>query len=171
MIEWIWNNREWLFSGLGVFIIGGAIAAIYRHFKKSPPQQIVQVILPQTSVKEDKTIAQVTPAQIFDEMQKLPILQQQQFREHYKGLRVSWRGKLSYICTSRINDDHYTVIFRMPSTSGASDMYSVTFDIPQSKYPGLGLLHEGSFIDVTGSIERLDVFDVHLTDVDLSFSI
>jgi hypothetical protein len=35
MVDWLWNNRQWVFDGVGIAIIGGAIAW-FRSRRKSP---------------------------------------------------------------------------------------------------------------------------------------
>ncbi len=38
-MEWIWNNKEWVFSGIGVFIIGLIITLFIKKNSKKITQK------------------------------------------------------------------------------------------------------------------------------------
>ena len=42
-MEWIWNNKEWIFSGIGVVFITFLIALIRYFMRKNKPEKTDQI--------------------------------------------------------------------------------------------------------------------------------
>ena len=204
MLEWIWNNKELLFSGIGGLVIVTSIGALYKHFKRSPspqitqtptqantqtqtqivhvaapivqvptqiiqaPPQIVQVTPIETPIKEHKIITQVTSLEIFDAFKKLPLLQQEDCKKHYIGIRVSWTGRLLN-AHRRESADYTNISLRM--LSGEYSHCVVVFHVLNSRYPDLGLLHQDAPINVIGIIKYIETGYIELSDADISFSL
>jgi hypothetical protein len=44
IISWILENKQWIFSGIGVFIISGIVAIIFRSKRKNKESEIDQTV-------------------------------------------------------------------------------------------------------------------------------
>ena len=97
MVDWIIQNKEWLFSGIGIIIIGLAWKSLvyFRNKAKRPhitgdsskeyDSNFRSLIRPGKIVGLDK---------IFRELQKIPPMQLKERARHYFGIQVKGFGKL-----------------------------------------------------------------------------
>src|SRR5271165_6260179 len=119
-MRWIWNNKEWLFSGAAVAVIAGAIGLFYRRFPRRPapgglnavsadrngsvigsPQasgsNINQTIhigdnfsLPQPGPITQPYSQRPSPDEIRENLEKLPVYQRALTKDSFLGLKVLW---------------------------------------------------------------------------------
>ena len=176
MIDFILQNKEWLFSGVGVALIGGLIAFFWRKSRKEiekPPQVVVHLSgTSQTLDIEQEHPLAPTPIQVtFADIQKaiddaIP-LQKGQIKENYVGIWVEWDA---YLASASKEDDDTVELLLLTNKRGTSaEIEIVKCKVSLNEYRVLGILPEGARIRVRGEIERVDWGSINLKDVKLFF--
>ncbi len=169
MVEFIIKNKEWLFSGIGVFLIAGVFALLKVLLKKK--RQASSKPFPSTDRGLDSgnpypTTASVvrsekiSPDGIRSAYCSVPLLQRPDVARQYHGLRVKWEGNL-YSVEMMSNGKAKIEIKWADSTFG------IFFTVDSSKYEGLGILERGDILTVEGRIEDVSEFYISLADVKL----
>ncbi|MDP2621621.1 MAG: hypothetical protein U1E51_06495 [Candidatus Binatia bacterium] len=102
IVDWIIDNRAWVFSGVGVAIIGGFIAFARWLLVKRKSEPVIQIQFVQdeafqrqrssTDVAEApiERISSVTFAEIRAAMAAAPPLHRREVAKRYVGLHVEW---------------------------------------------------------------------------------
>jgi hypothetical protein len=97
ILDWVWNNKEWIFSGIGVFVLWVIWALLRRKSRKSESQ--AQQAQPSIAhVPSTRTIRDV-----LNDISSRPPYQQDQARTDYLGLRIQFSGQFSHL-SRREND-------------------------------------------------------------------
>lgn len=175
MFDWIWNNKDWLFSGGGVAIIifGGRWIIKKIKGRKTPEpslngaslQDIIDAPPPQK--REPNIIAtSLSPGKIFKEIKSVPLLMQQDVCKQYEGIQVSWKGSL--ILAKKIDEEMVQIIIRVTEEKVST---KVSFDVDPKQYAGIGLLREGHEILVEGKINEFWLDMIFLKAENLVFNI
>ena len=181
MLEFLANNKEWLFSGLGLFILASlwAIIRSYINKKKQTPVKAVtnDKIKPnaepersdiQIKQERDFSISLITAEQIMASIADLPILQQKEMARQYIGLKVKWQGTLT-----SISDDYDNKAARRIQlmASEANPFLIIGFSLDPKNYPGIGLLKRGHEMTVEGIIKKVDRFWIELENAVMKYSL
>jgi hypothetical protein len=162
------KNKEWIFSGIGVFILGGILSGLYfltkDNTKKQSPKTTITIIKQDNSKplsnnvsEQSKSIDSLTPDGIKEVIKKIPIVQRNEIIKHYIGIPVKWEGELMDV--KEINNKFYALI--KPNKSDTL----IKFNIDINDYPGFALLNEGHLIKVEGKIGNIDILWIELNDV------
>ncbi len=178
MFRFILDNKEWIFSGAGVAVLGGLIAILCRRSHKAPenlPQVIIHVPGMDQAQSEESKAAEVIPVSIerispisFKYIRKtideaLP-LQREQISKKFVGLKVEWDTFLKGVST----DKGDMVRLRL-TTNKKVPLDTIYCKVPLSQYRELGVLPEGARIRIQGEIEEAGSWDVTLNNVKLFF--
>jgi hypothetical protein len=178
MVQFILDNKEWIFSGIGVAILGGLIAILSRGLQKSrakPPQVIIHVSGTDQNNSEENKATEITPVSIkrispirFKDIKKAideaPPLQRDQVRKNFVGIKVEWDTYLKG--ATKQKDDMVHLGLRTEENFGLDTIWCM---VPLSQYRELGVLPEGTRIRIQGEIEDADSWDVTLKNVTLFF--
>src|SRR5712692_36091 len=144
-MHWLWSNKEWLFSGLGVAIAGllyrflirngasrsaGIVFADRKGTVLGSPiasgsniSQTINIVASGTSSPAPRSTTspiyeeRPTPDEIFGQLLSLPIYQRPAARESYLGLGVCWRVTLQGM---RELSDSERLIFNTDATHDLS---------------------------------------------------
>ena len=173
VIHWLADNKEWLFSGAGVAVVGGLLAWLIRRLRQTTKTQDtprfsgpLQVILESPApplYTPPAGHAPLDPQAIFDAIQSAPLLQQPEVEKHYHGLRVEWSGTL--ISAVKRADDNISLLLRC--TSSGVPPLACSFEVNPAIYPGLGLLRADGSVRVAGVIDSISDEIIHLVEVQL----
>jgi hypothetical protein len=175
-MQYLVDNKEWIFSGIGVFVMA-SIWATARHLvkrRKTLPvrasKQTAECDLEQHSPlgmpasqkvgSSERAIHSLSIAEVYSTIRDAPVLQQPEVAKHFKGIRVKWNMRLSYAFKSgngqvrmALENEHY---------------HTAVLDVDPDVHPGLGLLRKGDSVQVEGTIEDVDG-QVLLRDAVLSY--
>ena len=171
MIEWILQNRDWVFSGIGVAILAGLVALAKRLLRRSPPNsqlpaemplQVVIDSVPTMPMSLPSAATAIDPMEIISAIEAAPFLQQSDIEKHYLGIEVEWNGRL--LSAAKHQDDKVGLVLGSP---GPGSDFGVAFDVDPTRYPGLGLLRKGDMIRVAGVIDKIVCPVILLRDVRL----
>lgn len=174
MFRFILDNKEWIFSGIGVAVIGILITILRRKSTKSP-QVVIHVSGTDQTQSEEIQSVDVSPVSIerispitFEDISKAineaPPFQRQQVAKNFVGIRVEWDAFLK----GAYGDKDDMVRLRL-TTNKKMPLDTIHCKVPLSQYSELGVLPEGTRIRIQGKIEEADTYDVSLADVRLFF--
>ena len=181
MIQFILDNKEWLFSGIGVTILILAITLIKKAFrgkKEQVPieetQEIVIHLNPSSDTEITKNkelipvdkISPITFSHIEEAITNAPPLQRDDVKKHFIGIKVEWE---TYLKAASKDDEGIVTLRLSPGTEIEDRLYTIRCKVAIEDYRELGILPEGTRIRINGEIVKADRWDVELTKVRLYF--
>lgn len=166
MINYLWNNKEWLFSGIGVTAVLAIIWFIRRVFPRKNVNQFEPDENPQG--RETTRISQSMPnsvsAQaIIEDISSRPPYQQEECSRHYVGLKIRW--KVNVVSVSPQETDRNKV--NLHCNHGGSYPWVYARNVSLTAHPELKIIKSDSPIWVSGTIERIHGHEIDLADVDV----
>jgi hypothetical protein len=169
MVNWIANNKEWLFSGIGVVLIVGAVSIVRRFFSKPTPKpepsSNTPLQSPPSSLTSDLPTTPVMKAEeILRSITSAPLLQQAELAKHYLGIHVDCWGALVNADTDKPGK---VAMMILCNSAPNSFPCFVWFEVNLDDYPGLGLLHDGDPIRVSGTFDSISISTVNLKNARL----
>lgn len=195
-MNWLWLNKTWVFSGVGVAVLAFLARLFFRargfgHYAQVSADRNSSVL--GSPVASGSNISQIvnigttyspvvqpnptysdrpTPTEIGKQLLALPVFQRKAATSSYLGLKVRWRVKLSAL-------DQISPYQRKAasSTDPTHDLTAVDegwktvrMYVDIERFPRLKISHEGTAMEISGTIEYVsDAGGVRLRDVDISF--
>lgn len=177
MIDWVINNKEWVFSGVGIPVLGTLIWVV-RYFgqRKSRGSVSIESRFPVTVPQEIpvnvpiaiERISPVTPNVIQASIESAPPLQQNAIAQRYVGQRIEWDTELS---DAKQQDNLVRLQLRAVREPGAE--YLLPFfawcSVKLDDYPELAILPEKTHICINGTITDVSIGSVKLDKARLIF--
>lgn len=195
-MNWFWANKEWLFSGIGVALLGG-LYAYFSGAKRGGGHSTVVSADRQSSVTGSpaatgSNISQIinigvagsadhspsiaphhenpTPPEIHAQLNSLPLFQREQARDSYRGLGVRWPVTLLSVDRLSEYDQRQTGenyrVLMMFADRG--DPIGAEVDI--ERFPRLKISHRGTPFQISGTISSIsDLGVIRLQDVEIVF--
>ena len=159
MIDFIIENKEWLFSGIGVtaltvifLLIRHVFQSKKAHQSKPTKQKIDEKEQVDTTDHKDNSIGysmHPTPKEVADEINSTPLFQQKDAEKNYIGIKVRWDVSLSLVHSGSNNNVELTCEFK-----GYSRFVNIKTNL--EKYPKIKILKRGQKITVYGEIIKID---------------
>jgi hypothetical protein len=177
MIEWILNNKEWLFSGAGVAIIillvGWVVNTVRSRSTKSIPADtpaienipLTETVPPTEVIPFDQRIflTRPLPKDIRDQIKSAPLVHQVNRAQEFVGLKIQWKTCLRSVYTVEAN------MLRLMLAGEDEYPPFIYCDVPQDLYPDLLLAHEGTVIWIAGKIAECKILGIKIQEPQLSF--
>jgi len=172
MMEWIINNKEWLFSGVGIaaFMAIIAITRIVLVRRRQPKDQLQsdhtlrvpeQTQLPSPPAVHKSCLIDQSLQMIYEDINSRPPFQQEDTKKHYIGTLIRFEGVLHFLNKRNDNEVHLTL------RQGQNTWYPrVNFVVNVTDNPQFKFIHEDTPITVVGKITELGVSDATLEDVE-----
>jgi hypothetical protein len=141
MFEYIWNNiwdnKEWLFSGVGIALISGLIFIVRRILsnKKWP-------------FDENEFKIKPFPRDIVKEVDSVPPFQVNEKERSYIGLKIQWKCTLQDI--KKRNGDEILISFL-----DRGNYPWIYCNVSTNQYPEFKILKKGESAWVAGKIEEI----------------
>jgi hypothetical protein len=196
-MKWIWV--QWVFSGIGVAVLGflgrwlfrrdgqsAAISANRSSVVGSPVasgsniSQTVNLttvnpaptVNPALQIKGDYS-EKPTPADIENQLDALPAFQRNKMKDDYVGLKVSWPVSVS----SLFEVDEFIRKWRKVNYThtilaryGMSVSQVISVDVDIERFPRLKFTHDGTRLRISGTISEVSsTGNVTLKDVEIEF--
>ena len=173
-IQWIVNNKEWLFSGVGIVVLAlvarwvipprrqkvGITPATQPEQPSPPPLGSLPASRPADEVQASQYRSHPLPEEIFRELDGCPPYGRTAAAASYVGLRVKWYVKLLDVSSLREGE-----FYVMAHTPGLFRPPQICFDVQMEQYPELKTAKREQGMWVRGEIERVSILDVHLKGV------
>lgn len=172
-MSWIVDNKQWLFSGVGVAISTAIIGLVWRVFShkrssytispapadRAPTQQILPQIVTTSSSAAAVPILQMSLDDILSDIQSRPPFQRDETIKHYIGTKVRFAGQMVFLLKK--NDEEVDISIR------PNDSYypEVEFLVSVLKYPEFKVIKNGAPLVVEGRIIEIGYGRVQLEDV------
>lgn len=175
LIKSVIENREWIFSGIGVSVLGLVIYAI-RHWLfpgKTQAQTTSTASLAQPEPPHSKKIVHISPQEIVERLSSVPDLQQDDVFKSYRGMHVQWIGTL--LNASKSNQfnsktDIAHIQLGYPSTEEVFHKAIIYGDIDLNTHPELNVAHKRTTIRITGDIDSFHMQDgISLRECEIEF--
>jgi hypothetical protein len=162
MFQWIWLNKEWIFSGVGVSIVLLTAGFVYRILDRGKTKSSA----PSASAAIQDRFTRPTPADIYKQINSLPPFQQNSAGDIYKGVEVCWHALFRSVSPS---GDSWTVILdsadsKIPRHAGSFLCEGVEIE----KNPRLKIAYKDERLIVSGTIAKVDPV-IHLRDATIEF--
>lgn len=162
MIEWINQNKEWLFSGVGVSVFAGLVwigqAVLKRHRSEvvtEVPTEVLQQEPPSTPSEPSLDIAG-----IIAEVYSLPPYQQNEAKRHYLGLKVKEEGVLF-----SADPADNMISFTISPYDESKGLHLIFCSVPETECPELKIAHKGWHMRVAGILKDFDRHAAYLEQV------
>lgn len=168
MINWILENKEWLFSGIAVTTLV-AIFFLVRKFmfgSKTTASQVdyslnqIPVSPPQTSVLTK--LVELDLLKISKEIESLPPYQLKDARKHYIGLRFRYTGRL----LSAEKHDKGKIRFMLESLNLAGRPL-IFGTVSEDKNPQIKIAHKGTRITIEGDLSDFDSSTAGIENIEI----
>ena len=198
-MSWLWSNKEWLFSGIGVAVVVWLLSQFLRQRLTSPSSTVSanqnssilgSPVARGSNISQTVTITQIgdgqatsapvktyssspTPTEIEDQLSSLPLYQRKGAAKSYLGLDVSWPARLFHLQEMPKYSSR-----RTGATHNLSLMFGekqiglpqVSAEINIERFPRLKISHQGTPLQISGTISRVsELGRVELSDVDIEF--
>jgi len=153
MLTFLKENKQWLFSGIGVAIImvGGAMVKwfVFDHRGEPPGSS--------TNIRESSKQRSLLTLEEFDRMRKdkaLTELQLQDFIKKHEGRIVKWQGIVCGVEQSNLENAKSSiyVVYRPISQKDVSMPDLFTAEFPYTAKDDLFVLSEGDQIEFEGKV-------------------
>lgn len=172
-MNWLLENKEWIFSGIGLTVFVGISVLIKAVFTKknshidSPEKKTAIQVHHNTETQTDNSqkqpvISDLTPKAIVKAVTSVPPLQRKDIAKHYQGIRVRWSGSVASI--DEVGVGHNAIIVLNSDKFYSRD---ILFVVNPSDHKGLSLVDIGQRITVEGDIESVG-HSVKLVNVKLA---
>ena len=164
MLEWLSNNKEWLFSGIGITLLGLVYLGINKFLMGRENMKIGHKTdqLSEINSHEKDTPLNMTPSELVHAIDDVPPYQREEVAKHYVGLLVRWKGELRSASPSKGK--------KIALLLSRQQMGSVIVEcsVNESDYPSLKVMKEGTLVVIQGKIARISYGHVVLKDAELS---
>jgi hypothetical protein len=154
--DYIQRNKEWIFSGVGIAIIGAIYALVRKmvlnKLKKDPKPFKDPLSVAQHAIEKIPSPARgLTVEGITDEINSAPPFQKDAIAENFKGIFVKWEGTFYDIekAWGRKSEGTDAAV----EVRTGESLYSIRFMVAVDKYPQLKVLRRGDRIGVSGTIK------------------
>lgn len=165
MVDWVINNKEWIFSGVGISVLVAPIAvaryfvqrksrgslSIEPRFRVTVPQER-QVSVPIAIER----ISPVTPKEIQASIESAPPLQQNVDAGRYIGQRIEWDTEF---CDAKQQGSLVRLQLRAVREPSAEYLtpFFVWCSVKLNDYPELAILPKETRIRINGIITNVSV--------------
>jgi len=168
-MDWLINNKEWIFSGVGIPVLVGLIGLI-RHSgqRKSHEQsrslEVIPQKIPVSVLIANERISPVTPDDIQTSIESAPPFQQKAVAQRYIGQRIEWNTEL---CSAEQQGNLVRLQLR---AIGSSYPFYVWCNVKFDDYRELAVLPAEAHICINGAITRVSSSNsVNLDNARLTF--
>lgn len=167
-MQWILDNKEWLFSGIGVAIISSIIAIVISSARRK--NKSIQNTISNTTASGDEPKSRpvlndgpsvengLTLSKVFADIYNQPPYLQDQAEKNYLGVRIRFSGKLRSLWKQENDIVSITV---EPSTES---MITVGFEVDIKEFPEFKVMRRGTPLIVEGALTKIGI-STKLSDI------
>ena len=160
----LWNNKEWLFSSLGIALVV-LFWRVVQWFRVKPSDSSNSTqsdTAPKTtSAPISQQTFNLTPKYIVDTIQAAPPFSRSLTANHFVGNYVEWELTLRSIFPR--DDGSAGLVFRPLNR----DYITIRCSVDVKASPFVKVIREESILLVKGRIAEADEFEIKLADVNL----
>ena len=156
IMNWILDNKEWLFSGVGLVLFMFFYNRVIRFFNRGSTSPDINNNSPIPSFS-------ISPKEVINQVSDGPLLQREGKAKSYIGLKVDWEG---FLFTIHMRDEIHANV-RLSSSKMSLTPFIDT-EVKIDDYPQLKVLKEGHKIKVTGEIVKVGSSDITLRNTTLT---
>ena len=191
-MNWLLENKEWIFSGIGVAISTFIMASLFRKRKDTSSTSNTNVSTVQTNTSgtnisaaeisnltihnhpqktDDSRIHPVpvdsflsmTVEEILEEVNNRPLYQHDEAKTYYIGSRIRFIGVLFSL--DKVENE---MVYVYLSPEKEWEVPKVRFKVKISDYPQLKIMKRNARVSVSGKIDTINCSDIYLVDVTIT---
>lgn len=175
MLDYISNNKEWIFSGIGVAFFIYLIPLLIRNLFKN--KQAASLNKPTINIKSNNNgqethhkikhniMSEEEAYRITKELNEMPPLHLDDITKNYTGINVDWLTE--YYSASKKDNDLINVSLYIPQKSWP--LINVRCMVNLSEYKQFSILKRKAKIRIMGKIAKFETYIIELSDVKLFF--
>jgi len=169
MIKYILDNKEWIFSGIGVLFFSGIFILIryliLRNRKVIPPT--IEGISEDLKVEatQNSDISQFDVPKIMKSLDDIPPLQLEENLKKFTGLNINWTA--TYSSAYKKEDDSARI--RLDLDVKSFRPITLWCEVKLSDYKKLKILKKNTKIRIIGEITKFENYHIKLSNVKLIF--
>lgn len=158
-MKWLYDNKEWIFSGIGVVILSGIAGLLLRYFSNrtkagtergNPSASQLPIATARSEIRHEDMMVDI---------ENRPPYQRKDAENHYIGVRISFHG--TFFNLYKMNEQDVRITLRHPDK-----MYrAVKFNVRIADYPIFKVMKEGTPVRVHGKIISFEGSDPVLQDI------
>lgn len=170
MFEYVIKNKEWIFSGIGVFLLAAAIGIVRYILKQRNKGKVIvtQEMVPNRIMghldnlnSENIMDAEnLTPEKIKEALQSVPLLQRENIADQYKGIQVQWEGAV--YSAEKIKSGNIKIEIKWQNS-----VFGIFFELNPMQYKGIGLLKRGDHLCIVGCIDTVNESYISLVNAEI----
>ena len=162
MFQYLKDNKNWIFSGIGVFILTLIMSGIL-YVAKTGNQQ--------NDIRSPK-MSEPTPQQICDTLDKLPPLQKEDIAKSYEGIKIDWQLEFNSANKNKTMFEEYRgkyidIAFHIPGPNLSRLVWC--WKVKLSDYPEFKVMIPGKMVRVRGIIGHIDALSITVENVVFSY--
>ncbi|MBU1164055.1 hypothetical protein KKA15_00660 [Patescibacteria group bacterium] len=185
MLEYIWQNKEWIFSGVGVVIIFTLLPSIVLLFKHRKNKKYADTDKPVSKsfpsndsiekIPIEKELSQKvkkmiedggyqlspTPEEIEEKVESVTPFQQSSIRESFKDIKICWKLEFSSLS---ISDNKKVTLYFHSKTGSILGLSVICENVDLEKYPTFKNSKRGSEVWVLGKIKEIETLHLRLVN-------
>lgn len=169
MIKYILNNKEWIFSGIGVLFFSGFIILIrylipkIKKFFTPANDVITEDSEIENNQKSD--ISQFDVPSIMKSFDDVPPVQLEENLKKFVGLNINWTA--TYSSAYKKTEDSVRISLDLNVNSFRP--ITLWCEVNLSEYNQLNILKKNTQIRIIGEIAKFEVYHIELSNVTLIF--
>lgn len=175
MLDYILKNKEWIFSGIGVTLLG-LFLFLMKHLvrKKSPIIREEIKNIAETSINPEpiniirsSAMSQEDVDRIMKELDDTPPLHIDDITKNYVGFDVNWLT--IYSSASKNNGNDLINVRLTIDLKHTLRPIIISCIVKLSEYRQFSILKSGAKVRIIGKIDKFDHYSINLSDVKLFF--
>ncbi len=155
MLDWLLKNKEWVFSGVGLAVIGSAVAIIRYILSRrgsakgdqtnSGPSRVTLIDSSpvKATLQENPSPVKLTVKEIVECINNCPPFQREGLAKNYLGLRVNWEGKLWDVEKDIYHSKSEKEDLIKVNLKQGDMFHSILFYVPIEQYPQFKIARRG----------------------------
>ncbi len=142
MLDFIWDNKEWLLSGIGVALISGMYFIIKRILNKNSKKKYYPFDLNLFKAKP-------LPSEILKQIEEVPPFQKTQKESFFIGLNIQWKCTYGFIVEQ--NENQIAIMLK-----SRGEIPWIFCSVSLEKYPEFKILKKNKLIWIAGKISCIE---------------
>ena len=175
VIDWLSNNYQWLFSGIGVVLLVSLFSVLISVLRKKIPKKVgkKQIVLDSNDSNLNEVtnitpvaksfvdeLLEISPAEIKEKTKHLSEIDFQSYFNSFNDHVVTWEGRIGTVTLDMNDNQNVNIQIVFPG-----DFMRAFFTIRIADFPNIKLFKSGDTVKVNGRINSPNWPTIDLVNV------